>query len=71
MEKRKPKPGDERFYDDLVFAKPGEVVETGAHVDRRGPDYAEGAKARRAGQPRDVRRSLSWLAGYDEATGAR
>jgi hypothetical protein len=68
---RKRQPTNARFSDDLVVAKPGEVVDPLVRVDRASPDYAAGAKARRAGRVRDARRSLSWVFGWDEAARRR
>lgn len=56
----------ERFTDNLVSAAPGETVVTGAEIDRRLPEYHWGVEAKRAGKPRDPRKSMEWLAGYDE-----
>lgn len=69
MPKRKtPKnnPAHERFTDDIVTAAPGETIKTGAEIDRRRPEYQWGVEAKRAGKPRTARKSMEWLAGYDE-----
>jgi len=55
-----------RFYDTLVVADKGEVVVTGAEFSRRTPEYAWGQEAKRVGKPRNAKKSLAWLAGYDE-----
>ena len=36
-------------------------------IDPSCADYKAGAKAAKAGNPRDIRRSLQWLYGWDEA----
>lgn len=58
---------NERFFDNLVLASKGEVVDTHVHIDRTGPDYANGKAARKAGEPRDPAQSLNWILGWDEA----
>lgn len=56
-----------RFGDTLVPAAEGEQVSLGVNIDRSSSDYADGARARDAGGPRDGTRSLNWVLGWDEA----
>jgi hypothetical protein len=62
----KPTPQNLRFRDEIVVASPGEVVVTRAEFSRRSPEYQWGQDAKREGRPRDPKKSLAWLAGYDE-----
>lgn len=54
-----------RFSDDLVLARPGEVVRPLHPIDRSSPEYISGREARRKRIRRDPTRPLDWLAGYD------
>lgn len=68
---RDPRRPAARFTDTLEVALPGEHVAIGIPIDRASPDYVAGAAAREAGKPRDGKRSLNWVLGWDEAAPPR
>lgn len=60
MARRKPRPGDERFYDDI----PVEVV----YDATKNPDWQAGYKAAKAGEAKDESKPMNWKYGWEQAT---
>ncbi len=54
-----------RFTDFVTFTD--DDVDVGFEIDRESPQYKAGRAAAIAGRDRDQRKSLDWLAGFDEA----
>jgi hypothetical protein len=56
-----------RFTDDIPFfvVKPGTPLQSDINPDPDSTDYKEGVLARKAGEKRDIGKSLQWLLGWD------